>query len=188
MKLRTAKLPHSTARRNPAPKNLRSVALTELRLKKILVPVDFSGPSRKALAYAVSFARQFHAEIRLLHVVDAAPLIMTDPMGGISTVGAFRSEPTPAKLLANLRDEISRRTTVKTSVRTGLPHEEIVRTARENKIDLIIIGRHGRKGLARLLIGSTAEHVLRHAPCPALVVHEQEHEFIAGLGETPGKK
>jgi universal stress protein A len=70
-------------------------------------------------------------------------------------------------------------------VRIGLPQEEIVRAAGENNIDLIIIGRHGRTGLARLLLGGTAEHVLRHAPCPALVVRERERDFIAGGRRMP---
>jgi nucleotide-binding universal stress UspA family protein len=62
--------------------------------------------------------------------------------------------------------------------RHGRPHEEIVGVAREMDVDLIVMGTHGRSGLSHILLGSTAERVVRNAPCPVLTVRHPEHEFV----------
>ena len=155
------------------------VTLPEFRLAKILVPVDFSESSRKALHYAASFARQFKAQIILLHVAE--PVLPSSPYGA-GIVIPFDPEPVrliAARRLNGWRRELPSTVSVQTTVRLGLPSHEIVQAAVDNTIDLIIIGRQGRTGLAHLLLGGTAEYVLRHAPCPALVVRAQEHDFIA---------
>ena len=90
-----------------------------------------------------------------------------------------------AKQLAKLRNETGSQTSVKASVRDGVSaHDEIVKAAIDGNFDLIILGTQGRTGLAHLLIGSTAEKVVRHAPCPVLVVREREHDFITSRKET----
>jgi nucleotide-binding universal stress UspA family protein len=168
---------------------LPPISLPEVKLKKILVPIDFSEPSRKAMQYALSFGRQFNAEVLLLHVIEFTPL----PAPPLAVV---QDETTRAKLhessakeLAAWRDSIRGQARVLASVRDGLSaHTEIVKAASEGNVDLIILGTQGRTGLAHLLIGSTAERVVRHAPCPVLVVREREHDFVSTFEGTSKRK
>ena len=149
-----------------------------LGIGHILVPVDFSAPAEKALRYAVSFARQFDAKITLLHVRPIS--YYPAEMGDIPTV-IPADEPATEKIQARLDADASRLVPAemrdRTLLRTGSAYDEICNAARELEADLIIIATHGRTGLKHILIGSTAERVVRHAPCPVLVVREHEHEF-----------
>jgi len=148
------------------------------KLDSILVPIDFSEPSEKALRYALPFAEQFGAKITLLHVVEPVampdfasfPLIMENDR----VARAFR---TKLDLLCK-REAIKPRLIEKTLVRFGKPFQEICESARGLRIGLIVISTRGYTGLKQALLGSTAERVVRHAPCPVLVVREQEHEFV----------
>ncbi len=143
------------------------------KLKKILVPVDFSECSQKALQYAIPFARQFEAELALLHVLQ--PFV---PMPELPQVD-FDSLEDAKKELEALRQTIPSPVDSRMVLRRGDPSYEIVSAAKELDIDLIILSTHGRTGMARVLLGSTAEKVVRHASCPVLVVREREHEFVA---------
>jgi universal stress protein A len=142
------------------------------KLQKILVPVDFSDCSRKALQYAIPFAKQFGAELILAHVVQPYPAVPEIVPLEVETVQDGRRE------LDALRKMVGDGIRSSVSLRTGDPHLEITRAATELGIDLIIISTHGHKGLTRMLLGSTAEKVVRHAPCPVLIVRETEREFI----------
>jgi nucleotide-binding universal stress UspA family protein len=153
-------------------------SLPEWRLRHILVPVDFSECSGKAMHYAACFAKQFNAEVTLLHVIVIVPpspqMLIFEPE---VLTAKFHEEA--AKQLAEWRKEILSHATVKAVIRSGgAAHQEIVTAAHECNTDLIVIGNHGRSGLARLFTGSTTERVVRHAPCPVLVVRELEHEFL----------
>jgi len=150
----------------------RDAALPTFRLKKILVPVDFSGCSKKALQYSIALARQFGAELTLLHVVQPYP-----PMPEMGPIDAESVQDAHEELAAFQRT-IGDAANSKTMVRTGAPHVEIIDTAKEEDIDLIVISTHGRTGLEHVLLGSTAEKVVRHAVCPVLTVREHEREFI----------
>jgi universal stress protein A len=169
---------------------LPPISVPEVNLKKILVPVDFSKQSRKAMEYGLSFARQFNAEVLLLHVLEFAPAAMpvspASPMPIIHdamTQTAWRESA--AKQLAEWRNESGTPIAVKASVRDAVSaHAEIVKAAEEENVDLIILGTQGHTGLARFLIGSTAEKVVRHASCPVLVVREREHDFVTSRKET----
>lgn len=168
--------------------SLPPVAVPELQLKHILVPVDFSDCSRKALHYAASFARQFNADMTLLHVVVAVPLPPQMLVFESETLSAKYHEQA-ARQLAEWRKEIMSQAPVKATVRAGTAaHQEIIVAAHECNCDLIVIGSHGRTGLARMLTGSTAERVVRHAPCPVLVVRELEHEFLQGEKRETSEK
>lgn len=150
------------------------------RLQRILVPLDFSENAGKALRYAVSFAQQFGASIILLHVVE--PMIYPADSGFVpvethSWEGSLVKE-TKARLDEVARQEITRGLEVETVVATGNAFVEIAETARSRQVDLLIITTHGYTGLKHLLLGSTAERVVRHAPCPVLVVRRAEHDFI----------
>jgi universal stress protein A len=157
------------------------VTPSPLNLQKILVPIDFSEGSRKALHYAIALAKQSQGEILLLHVLEMPPV----PVQAFET--AFM-EITPEESVANellqWQAEAGSSAPVKTLVCSGSASPEIVRVANENNMDLIVIGSHGRTGLARLILGSTAERVVRHAACPVLVVREHEHDFVAVPAEA----
>jgi universal stress protein A len=167
MKLKTAK-PTKAARSAAA-------SLTApLRVKSILVPLDFSPPSKKALDYAVTFARQFKAKLTLLHVVE--PVAMRD------FAASFPLAIENDKLMAAAKSELEGAVKVarvprgiveKTLVRFGRSFHEIADAARTLKMDLIIISTHGYTGLKHALLGSTTERVVRHAPCPVLVVRQR---------------
>jgi universal stress protein A len=152
---------------------------SRLRIKRILAPTDFSDYSKKALHYAVRFAEQFGATLTVLHVVE--PVIpTTDGFGAFQVpaidVGVLQKNAA-ASLASLVGDEVDELVPVKTLVRCGPPSQEIVSVAKDEDIDLIIIATHGYTGLKHLLLGSTAERVVRHAPCPVLTVREREHEF-----------
>jgi universal stress protein A len=151
-----------------------------IALKHILVPVDFSPLSKKALQYALRFAEEFNAEVKLLHVIepDAPPsfdgFMIPPPVASNGTRAQCKKR---LKQLAN-----SARTaevnSIQSALRIGLPAQEIVDAAKELDVDLIVIATHGYTGWKHFAIGSTAERVARAAPCPVLVVREKEHDFV----------
>ncbi len=143
-----------------------------LKLQKILVPVDFSDCSKKALQYAIPFAKQFGAELILLHVVEPYPIVPEMASYDFQTIYDGRQE------LEAIQKTIDETVSSSISVRRGTPHLEITDAARELRADLIIISTHGRKGLTRRVFGSTTEKVVRYAPCPVLIVRECEREFV----------
>ena len=162
------------------PSTLTAPIPSALHLKKILVPIDFSAPSQQALRYALRFAKQFRAEVTLLHVVEK-----TGIGSGFADVpsGLDYSDEQLAIAEKNLRalsasSQAAGSPTIGSTVRSGLPAHEIVETAKEVDTDLIVIATHGYTGWKHVLLGSTAERVVRTAPCPVFVVREKEHEFI----------
>ncbi len=146
--------------------------LSSFDLKRVLVPVDFSEPSRQALRYALSLAKSFNAEIRLLHVVEAVVLPPDVAVVNPAALAEALSEEA-AKCLSKWREEAAAEGPVLEELRAGTPPREIVEAAGESAVDLIIMGTHGRTGLPGVLIGSTAERVIHQAPCPVLVVRER---------------
>ncbi len=155
-----------------------TAALPVFKLKKILVPVDFSECSDKALQYAIPFARQFDAELVLLHVVQ--PFVAMPEMPSVDAALVQKQmRESGKKQLDALQQTIDEEITSRTLLRVGNPHVEIINAAKESGIDLIILSTHGRTGLAHVFLGSNAERVVRHAGCPVLIVREQEHDFVA---------
>ena len=151
------------------------------RLKKILVPVDFSPASKNAFRYALRFAEEFGAEVTLLYVVDPAPSTRFAAIPAFPEMPSF-PETDFSEPKKNLRALIASSTNgnlerPRWKMRTGVPSHEIVDAAKEGDADLIIIATHGYTGWKHFCIGSTAERVVRAAPCPVLVVREKEHEF-----------
>ncbi len=146
----------------------------ETTIKKVLVPIDFSDYSKSALKYAVNFAKSFNAEIILIYVVEPVIYPPDFSMGqiampSITTEWDDRAKDELAKLAKN---EITGANTVKTVIKTGKPFVEIIETAKEENVDLIIIATHGHSGVEHILFGSTAEKVVRKAPCPVLTLRE----------------
>ncbi len=156
---------------------------TSFELKHLLVPVDFSPCSRKALQYALAFARQFRARLTLLHVIPTNYFVGSEfgPVDFPLPEAELR-EAGERELAAMAIRDVGKAAAVATVVRQGPPVQEIVRFARETNADLILLSTHGRTGLKHVLMGSVAENVVRYAPCPVLVVREFEHEFLGSGG------
>lgn len=154
-------------------------AATPFRIKSILVPIDFSDCSRKALRYALALAKEHNGDITLLHVVFTN--FATSESAGIDYVALTREMRAKAlrELQALAADEVHGEAIAKSLVRAGSPTAEILGTAASMPADIIVISTHGRTGIRHVLLGSVTEHVVRRAPCPVLVVREHEHECLA---------
>ena len=151
-----------------------------IALKRILVPIDFSPLSKKALQYALRFAEQFRAGLTLLHVIEPDVPSAFDGLMIAPPINLNGDQTKCANRLKVLASSMAIRATnyVQSTVRTGLAAYEIVEAAKEFEVDLIVIATHGYTGWKHFAIGSTAERVVRAAPCPVLVVREREHEFV----------
>ncbi len=159
---------------------LVAAANAPFRFKKILVPIDFSGCSKKALQYALPLAEKHNSALTLLHVVPIPAYAAGEFTGvdySVTTAMRTSGEKEMAGLVAGV---VRGKVPAESVVRNGSPAIEIVELAKSLPADLIVISTHGRSGLKHVLLGSVAEHVVRHAPCPVLVVRESEHEFLAG--------
>jgi len=169
----------------PAPRVTDLGPLPMFRLRRILVPVDFSDCSRKALQYALPFAKEFEASVILLHVV--APFLPPVEMSTADVTNIeLRMRESGQRGLEALRASVSRQVPAETALRVGRPDTEIVRAARELDADVIVLSTHGRTGLAHMFMGSTAEQVVRRAGCPVFIVRQREHEFVTGT-RAPGR-
>jgi nucleotide-binding universal stress UspA family protein len=149
-----------------------------LRFKKILAPVDFSEASKNGLNFAVRCAEQFGAELTLLYVLEpvpAATFVAIPGANAFSEIDFAGAEKNLRSFAASARNGHIENPGWK--VRVGIPAHEIVEMAKETDADLIVIATHGFTGWKHFCIGSTAERVVRAAPCPVLVVREKEHEF-----------
>jgi universal stress protein A len=139
-----------------------------VKLSRILVPVDFSELSVAALPQARLFAKNFRAELILLHVIETYPIDYV--------VGLPESKQLHASLAERARRELQKLTVhllglkPRSLVRWGKPFQEIVSAAQELDVDMIVLTTHGHTGLKHVYLGSTAERIVRHAHCPVLVV------------------
>ncbi len=158
----------------------RSSKIPRIDLNRILVPIDFSGYSRKALQYAIPFARQFNASIDLIYVVEPTvyPADFSFGQVGFPAIEDELRKRGAEELDELVRKEIGRSVPARKAIRTGKAFYEIIQYAREEKMDLIMIATHGHTGIEHALFGSTAEKVVRKAPCPVLVVRSDEREFV----------
>jgi universal stress protein A len=151
-------------------KTKSTTAKNVLRIRSILVPTDFSAPSIEALRYAELLARQFEATIVLLNVVE--PIGPTPDFAYNSVV--LDNNAIVAAAQENLKSFAAKEGhgAAPVYVRQGTPFNEICIAAAELKTDLICVSTHGYTGLKHVFMGSTAERVVRHAPCPVLVVRQ----------------
>jgi nucleotide-binding universal stress UspA family protein len=151
-----------------------------ITLKAILVPTDFSEPSASALKYTRAFAEQFDSAIHLLHVLED-PFVYAPTSEGYMVPPNLIEEMEAGareRLEASLTAEERARFKAQLVLKHGSPFVEIVRYARENDVDMIVMGTHGRGPIAHMLLGSVAEKVVRKATCPVLTVRSPEHEFV----------
>ena len=149
-------------------------------IKKILVPIDFSDYSKNALKYAVNFSMQFKAEMILIYVIEPVIYPPDFSMGQIALPSVNTEWDIKAKEELNklAKSEIPSGIKVNTVLKTGKPFLEIIETASEEDVDLIIIATHGHTGVEHILFGSTAEKVVRKAPCPVLTLREPIKGFM----------
>lgn len=151
-----------------------------IQLRRILLATDFSEYSKPATNYACAFAEKFGAELHLLHVVQDFVALVPEPGLAFPPPSNLEQEIVAGAergLAAYLDPTWEVGKTIVRAVRQGTPFVEIVRYAKENTIDLIVIGTHGRSALAHVLLGSVAERIVRKAPCPVLTVRPSGHEF-----------
>ena len=149
-----------------------------ITLNKILCPIDHSDCSKEALKYAVTFAMKDEAKLLLLHVIDIRSFnegldAMSTQIPNEETIEQLR-----VKLLDCIPEEIRDDMDVEAIVTQGIPFAEIISTAKEKEIDMIVIGSHGRTGISHMMLGSVSEKVVRKAPCPVLTVRQSDHEFV----------
>ena len=154
-----------------------------IEVNHILFPTDFSDLALVALRYARRFAEVFNAQLHCLHVVDEAyqywsamgpeSVPVGPPMEDLLQLARQRMEQFSAEHLGEIKPEPI------TEVVLGRPFAQIVAYAEERKMDLIVMGTHGRKGLKHAFLGSVAERVVQLAPCPVLTVRQPGHEFEA---------
>jgi universal stress protein A len=150
-------------------------------LRRLLVPTDFSRSSENALTYGLAFAEKFGAQVWLLHAVQDLALFIPEAVLGVPP-----PLPPADQFVAAARAALERvvgglgpaGAAVRPEVAEGPAYDAIVRFARERDVDLIVMGTHGRTGLAHVLLGSVADKVVRRAPCPVLTVRHPEHEFV----------
>jgi nucleotide-binding universal stress UspA family protein len=172
----------------------------------ILVPTDFSAYADQALDYAIDLAQALQARLILLHIIDTTPLGVvegatgapiapkTTPLGLVEGVAKF-----PPSYWQELETAIEQRMDEslkrlhdaglqgETVIVHGVPFQGIIDTAKEQGVDLIIMGTHGRTGLPHVLMGSVAENVVRLAPCPVLVLRGSTEASTAEEDAMPAR-
>jgi universal stress protein A len=146
-------------------------------VRRILVPIDFSECSRAALDRAVELSRVLGAELVLLHVVDSSGLFVggIESYVDVAAIARQMQEDARKELAAIAATAAANgRPGTRIEVYEGRPAQAIVDCAKEQGVDLIVMGTHGRSGLSRVFLGSVAERVVRTAPCDVLVVHAKK--------------
>ena len=150
-----------------------------MQIKTILFPTDFSQGARAAMDHAISLAKDYHAKLILLYVIQdisiaewyiPSSLSAADLVEDMQKSASNEMEKWGAEVSQSVKD-------VEKLVVRGVPFVEIIRTAKEKSADLIVIGTHGRTGIDHMLFGSTAEKVVRKAACPVLTVRIPGREF-----------
>jgi len=164
-------------------------------LRRIMVPTNLGEPSKAAIKYGVAFARQFNAQLFLVHVLSAKGFVFAiEAERAIETLmpeavpGAAPDSPVEVARnaaredLGRLLDPADERATraeyVLRAATSGGPGDEIVACATDLEVELIVMGKHRLGLVEHLLAGSVTEKVVRHAPCPVLIVQHPEHEFV----------
>lgn len=150
-----------------------------VNIKNILCPIDYSVYSEMALKYAIEFAEKYQAKLYLMHVLDIRFYDITDPdLYNVNIIDEETIDKLRERLLKCVNEDTKSKISVEAMIIQGVPFAEIISTAKEYKIDLIVLGTHGRTGLSHAIMGSVAEKVVRKAPCPVLTIRHPEHDFI----------
>ncbi len=152
-----------------------------IKLKRIMAATDFSECSDHALRYACEFAETFGAELHLVNVTEPPAAAYSE--FGIGYVGVEKLDEdlqrgAEAKLNTLPSQEWQAKLKIVRKAILGSTFVELVQYAKKQDIDMIVLGTHGRGAIAHMLMGSTAEKVVRKAPCPVLTVRPEGHEFV----------
>jgi nucleotide-binding universal stress UspA family protein len=140
-----------------------------MSIQKVLIAIDEDPIAARAADVGMDLARSLRAQVALIHVVD--PALILDPEAGIAADDlVIAAKQDAARLVADFRAHLQADAHALGFIPHGSPGPEIIKAAKEWQADLIVIGSHGRRGITRALVGSVAETVMRHAPCPVLVV------------------
>jgi len=146
----------------------------------ILVPIDFSAYAEQALDYAIALAQKLQARLTLLHVIQP-PIVASADMN-VWPSSTFVDE-LEAAITGDMEGYLARVTAAglegEIVVIHGVPFQQILDTARARQVDLIILGTHGRTGLAHVLMGSVAEKVARLAPCPVMIARQPTPDTVS---------
>ncbi|MBI2471963.1 MAG: universal stress protein [Planctomycetes bacterium] len=146
-----------------------------ISFKKILCPIDYSDSSFNVLKYAIEMTIKDSAMLYLLYVDDENVFdyggLRFDTEHNLDTETVTKMEQ---KLRKNIPVEMRCRINAEILIRVGVPFEEILKVAQDKEVDLIVMGTHGRTGIAHMFIGSVAEKVIRNAPCPVLCIRNYQ--------------
>ena len=160
----------------------RPLAATDASLDTILVPVDFSEHSIRAVDYAIRLARVFHSRVVLVHVYHFPVELLTDwsaygTLAGSAEILEGLRKDREEQMASLVREKSPSGVPLEARVLEGTPFSELCKSARAERANLIVMGTRGLTGLKHVLIGSTAEKVVRKAPCPVLVLKPHDFEF-----------
>jgi nucleotide-binding universal stress UspA family protein len=156
-----------------------------LNITKILCPMDFSEYSARALEYASSLAEHYESRLYVQHVIpELATVYPYFPSHGMVTADFDRSVRCDAeeRLQEAVRDRAPNGLKAETAVSEGVVSDAILSFGETHKVDLIVMGTHGRRGLDHLMMGSVTERVLRRSNCPVLAVRRPAHDFVDPKG------
>ncbi|TMA96218.1 MAG: universal stress protein [Deltaproteobacteria bacterium] len=143
------------------------------RIRRILHATDFSKASARALNEAIKLAKQNRAEILIVHIIEPTPYVAGDELGSaeiytkLEDMAKRDAEASMSKLLRRLKKSNIK---ARGLLLMGSPHDQIVKAAKSKKVDMIVIGTHGRTGLSKLFMGSVAGKVIALATCPVVTV------------------
>jgi universal stress protein A len=151
-----------------------------ISIQGVLVPVDFSKESLLAAKFGASMAEEYKTRLYVLHVMEP---IHPSLRGYIADFEAFQQ-----KMIAQAREDLENvipksvkdRIPVECILEMGNPTYVIVEKAKELGVDVVVIATHGRTGLAHVMLGSVAEKVIRHAPCPVFVIRNPKDKYVYG--------
>lgn len=154
--------------------------------KKIMVPTDFSTGSNEAIYFAVMLAEPFASEVTLFHAISLFEADPNNPDYRFPKIEEIYAalEETASKRMDEIDRSHQKIKFRKVMVRGISPTEEIVSFAQDQKMDLIVMGTHGRSGLSHFMLGSVAEKIIRHMPCPVVTIHhpgEKKKRSYAGI-------
>jgi len=145
------------------------IKLSTPRMRRLLVPLDFSGKSRQALHYAIPLAHKFGAKIILVHVLPSRGYAAAE-MPVVLPVTTDDRSAARKRLEATAAQLIPRGQFAGSEVLTGSPGRQILSAAKKHEVDMIVLSTTGKSGLKRMLLGSTAEFVVQHTSCPVVCV------------------
>ena len=163
-------------------KERESRPFSPLAVKNVLFATDFSSTSEAAFPYAAAICRRFGSTLHMVHVISEAGLLMMS--GGVDYVSMGTIYEDAQNEAKERLDQISEHLEAiphRNYVRYGQVWKSVAGIIADNEVDLLVMGTHGRTGLGKLLLGSVAENILRHAPCPVLTVGPK----VSGRAKLP---